>query len=99
MKLVFLILGLPVLFVFLLTATMVRSAQQRYRRGQANRGNLAAQLGLAATLWASLVFLAGALMLGLGIGAKSPLLILALAILVGAVSFAVMSRGLLWRKA
>ena len=99
MKLVLLILGLPAVFVFLLTATMVRSAQQRYRRGQADRHALIGQLGLAAALWASLVFLAGALMLGLGVGAKSPLLILALALLVGGVSFALMSRGLLWGKA
>ena len=64
-----------------------------------DRNGLVSQLGLAAALWASLVFLAGALMLGLGVGAKSPLIILALAILVGAISFAVMSRGLLWGKA
>lgn len=97
-KLILLILGLPTLFVFLLTASMVRSAQTRYRRGQVARRALAGQLGLAAALWASLVFLAAALMVGLGVGAKSPLLILALAVLVGAVSFAVMSRGLLWGK-
>ncbi|MFN8484948.1 MAG: hypothetical protein U0768_18080 [Anaerolineae bacterium] len=99
MKLVLLILGLPTLFIFLLTASMVRSAQTRYRRGRLDRGALVGQLGLAAALWASLVFLAAALMVGLGVGAKSPLLILVLALLVGAVSFGVMSRGLLWGRA
>lgn len=78
---------------------MVRSAQTRYRRGQVDRSGLIGQLGLAAALWASLVFLAAALMAGLGVGAKSPIVILALAVVVGAVSFAVMSRGLLWGKA
>ena len=99
MKFALIILAFPTIIVFLLTAAMVRSAQQRYRSQKIERGVFIGQVATAAALWGSLVLLGGALMSGFGVAVKSPLIILALALLVGAVVFARLSKGVLWGKA
>ena len=98
MKLLLVILAFPALFLLLLTTAMVKSAQERYRRRQIERGALLSQLALAAALWGSLVLLGGALAGGFGLGAKSPLIVMVLALLVGGAVFARLSKGVLWGK-
>lgn len=98
MKLLLVILAFPTILVFLLTIAMVRSAQQKYRRREMERGAYLTQLGWASALWGSLVLLGGAMMNGMGLGAKSPLIILALAVLVGGTFFARLTKGVLWGK-
>ena len=98
MKLLLVIIAFPTLLVFLLTIAMVRSAQQKYQRRQIERKAYLAQLGWASALWGSLVLLGGAMMNGMGLGAKSPLIILALAVLVGGAFFARLTKGVLWGK-
>jgi hypothetical protein len=98
MKFLLLILAFPAILLFLLTAAMVRSAQQRYVRHQIERSALLGQYAFASSLWGSLVLLGGALMNGFGLGVKSPLVVLALAVVVGGVFFARLSYGVLWNK-
>ena len=98
MKLLLVIIAFPTLLVFLLTIAMVRSAQQKYGRGEIDRKAYLSQLGSASALWGSLVLLGGAMMNGMGLGAKSPLIILALAVLVGGAFFARLTKGVLWGK-
>lgn len=99
MKLFLVILAFPTLFVFLLTIAMVRSAQQKYERQQMARDHYLRQIGTASALWGSLVLFGGAIMTGMGLGAKSPFIILAVAVLVGGGFFARLSKGVLWGKA
>ena len=99
MKILFLILAVPALFAFLLSIAMVRSAQQRYARRQIERGALLGYLATAAALWGGFILLAGALMNGMGLGAKSPLVVLGVALVAGLAIFAHLTRGVLWGKA
>ncbi len=98
MKLALVILGFPIILVFLMTIGLVRSANQRYERRQIDRGEVLGYLAFAAALWGAVVLLGGALMSGFGVGWVSPWGLLAVAFVVAVVVFARLSKGVLWGK-
>ncbi len=98
MKLALVILGFPIILVFLMTIGMVRSAQQRYERRQIDRGEVLGYLAFAAALWGGVALLGGALMSGFGVGWVSPWRLLAVGLIVAGVVFARLSKGVLWGK-
>lgn len=98
MKFALVILGFPIILVFLMTIGMVRSANQRYERRQIDRGEVLGYMAFAAALWGAVALLGGALMSGFGVGWVSPWGALAVALVVAALVFARLSKGVLWGK-
>lgn len=97
MKLALVILSFPIILVFLITAAVVRSAQQRYARQEIDRGGYLGYLALAAVLWGAVALLGGALFTGFGVGG-SPLGSFTVAVVVALMVFARLSKGALWGK-
>lgn len=99
MRLFLVILAFPAIFFLLITAIMARWTRDRYLRREIDKSMVIRQLGLASALWGSLVLLAGVMMSSFGLGSRSLITLVLVALLVTGVAFAMLSKGVLWGRA
>lgn len=99
MRIFLVILAFPAIFFLLITVILARWTRDRYLRQEIDKATVIRQLGLASALWGSLVLLGGVMMSSFGLGSRSLVNVIFVALLVTAVAFATLSKGVLWGRA